>query len=125
MTHGSPVPRAAAGAETANPVAESILRQFQTLCSDVRRPRMPVVPRTEKVPSMPANLSLHPNRRESPEVSLADRPVSLNYCRQRVGPGWVSLSTPGSIRAGNPGQDGPRSRGSAKATATRSGNERA
>ena len=37
VTHGSPVPRAAAGTETANPVAESILRQFQTLCSDVRR----------------------------------------------------------------------------------------
>ena len=35
--HGSPLPRFAAGTETANPVAESILRQFQTLCSDVRR----------------------------------------------------------------------------------------
>ncbi len=37
--HGAPVqrPAAAAVAETANPVAESILRQFQTLCSDVRR----------------------------------------------------------------------------------------
>ena len=35
--HGSPAPRLTATAETANPVAESILRQFQTLCSDVRR----------------------------------------------------------------------------------------
>lgn len=35
--HGSPAPRLTAAAETANPVAESILRQFQTLCSDVRR----------------------------------------------------------------------------------------
>jgi len=35
--HGSPAQRLTATAETANPVAESILRQFQTLCSDVRR----------------------------------------------------------------------------------------
>jgi len=35
--HGSPAPRPTAAAETANPVAESILRQFQMLCSDVRR----------------------------------------------------------------------------------------
>ncbi len=35
--HGSPAPRPTAAAETANPVTESILRQFQTLCSDVRR----------------------------------------------------------------------------------------
>jgi hypothetical protein len=35
--HCSPAPRPTAAAETANPVAESILRQFQTLCSDVRR----------------------------------------------------------------------------------------
>ncbi len=35
--HSSPAPRSAATAEAANPVAESILRQFQTLCSDVRR----------------------------------------------------------------------------------------
>ena len=34
---GSPVQRPTATAETANPVAESILRQFQTLSSDVRR----------------------------------------------------------------------------------------
>jgi hypothetical protein len=32
-----PPPRASARAEAANPVAETILRQFQTLCSDVRR----------------------------------------------------------------------------------------
>ena len=36
-THGFSAPRATASADTANPVAESILRQFQTLCSDVRR----------------------------------------------------------------------------------------
>ncbi len=36
MNH-STAPRSAATADTANPVAESILRQFQTLCSDVRR----------------------------------------------------------------------------------------
>ena len=35
--HGSPAQRLTATPETANPVAESILRQFQTLCSDVRR----------------------------------------------------------------------------------------
>jgi hypothetical protein len=35
--HSSPAPRPMATAETANPVADSILRQFQTLCSDVRR----------------------------------------------------------------------------------------
>ncbi len=35
--HGSPAPRPMAAAENANPVADSILRQFQTLCSDVRR----------------------------------------------------------------------------------------
>jgi len=37
VIHAPPVPRPTAAAETANPVAESILRQFQTLCSDVRR----------------------------------------------------------------------------------------
>ena len=35
--HGLPAQRPTATAETANPVAESILRQFQMLCSDVRR----------------------------------------------------------------------------------------
>jgi len=36
--HGAPAARpTAAAAETVNPVTESILRQFQTLCSDVRR----------------------------------------------------------------------------------------
>jgi hypothetical protein len=33
----SVAPRAPAGAESGNPVAETILRQFQALCSDVRR----------------------------------------------------------------------------------------
>jgi hypothetical protein len=37
VVHAPPVPRPTAAAETANPVAESILRQFQTLCSEVRR----------------------------------------------------------------------------------------
>jgi hypothetical protein len=36
-THAPPAPRPTAPAETGNPVTESILRQFQTLCSDVRR----------------------------------------------------------------------------------------
>jgi hypothetical protein len=36
-THGPPSPRTSARTETGNPVAETILRQFQTLCSDVRR----------------------------------------------------------------------------------------
>jgi hypothetical protein len=35
--HALPTPRSTVPVETANPVAESILRQFQTLCSDVRR----------------------------------------------------------------------------------------
>jgi hypothetical protein len=32
-----PTPRVPAGADAVNPVAETILRQFQTLCGDVRR----------------------------------------------------------------------------------------
>jgi hypothetical protein len=36
-THAMPTPRPMVSIEPANPVAESILRQFQTLCKDVRR----------------------------------------------------------------------------------------
>jgi hypothetical protein len=36
-THSLPTPRPTVAVDTANPVAESILRQFQSLCSDVRR----------------------------------------------------------------------------------------
>jgi hypothetical protein len=36
-THTIPMPKTSVSVETANPVAESILRQFQTLCRDVRR----------------------------------------------------------------------------------------
>jgi hypothetical protein len=35
--HRPPSPQTSPGRETGNPVAETILRQFQTLCSDVRR----------------------------------------------------------------------------------------